>query len=474
MRKQRYRVIECVEISGYAAEGRSLARLDGKVLFVEGAVPGDVVDVAVTRSKKDWAEGRVLRFHAYASQRVPAFCDHFGVCGGCKWQMLPYERQLEYKRQEVVDHLRRIGKVELPEIQPILGAEQTRGYRNKLEFTFSSKRYLTEAEMHELTPEERDDLKSRPALGFHVPKLFDKIIDINQCHLQGGQVNEIRNWIRQEALSRGMAFYDIRSHTGWLRNLVFRQCDAGELMVNLVVATAEPEGRDLLLRDLHAAFPMIDSLYYTVNPKMNDSIHDLVPVLFAGKPYVTERLGNLSFRIGPKSFFQTNTKQAERLYEHTRQLAGLTGKEIVYDLYCGTGSIGLFVADAAARVVGVEVIDAAVEDARENARINGIDHAEFFAGDVIKVCDDAFFEQHGRPDVIITDPPRAGMHEQLVRKILEIRAPRVVYVSCNPATQARDLQLLDEAYAVTAVQPVDMFPHTHHIENIVQLTLKNL
>jgi 23S rRNA (uracil1939-C5)-methyltransferase len=271
-----------------------------------------------------------------------------------------------------------------------------------------------------------------------------------------------------------MEFYDIRMHTGWLRNLIFRQCDTGELMVNLVVAGAEPEGRDLLLRDMHAAFPMIDSLYYTVNPKMNDSIHDLVPVLFAGKPYVTECLGNLSFHIGPKSFFQTNTKQAERLYEHTRKLAGLTGREIVYDLYCGTGSIGLFVADAASRVVGVEVIAAAVEDARENARINGIDHAEFFAGDVIKVCDDAFFEQHGRPDVIITDPPRAGMHEQLVRKILEIRAPRVVYVSCNPATQARDLQLLDAAYSVTAVQPVDMFPHTHHIENIVQLTLKNL
>jgi 23S rRNA (uracil1939-C5)-methyltransferase len=474
MRKQRYRVIERVEISGYAAEGRSLAKLDGKVLFVEGAVPGDVVDVSISRSKKDWAEGRVLRFHTYSAQRVSAFCDHFGVCGGCKWQMLPYEQQLAYKRQEVEDHLRRIGKVELPEILPILGAERTRGYRNKLEFTFSSKRYLTESEMQGLIPEERDLLKARPALGFHVPKLFDKIIDIDQCHLQAGPVNEIRNWVRTEALSRGLQFYDIRMHTGWLRNLVFRQCETGELMVNLVVASPEPEGRDLLLRDLHTAFPMIDALYYTVNPKMNDSIHDLVPVLFAGKPYVTERLGNLSFRIGPKSFFQTNTKQAERLYEQTRKLAGLTGKEIVYDLYCGTGSIGLFVADAAAKVIGVEVIAAAVEDARENARINGIDHAAFFAGDVINVCDDAFFEQHGRPDVIITDPPRAGMHEQLVRKILEIRAPRVVYVSCNPATQARDLQLLDAAYSVTAVQPVDMFPHTHHIENIVQLTLKNL
>jgi 23S rRNA (uracil1939-C5)-methyltransferase len=374
----------------------------------------------------------------------------------------------------VEDNLRRIGKIELPDVRPILGAEATRFYRNKLEFTFSSKRYLTDQEMREMSPEQRDVLKSMPALGFHVPKLFDKIIDIHTCHLQGGPVNDIRNWIRTEAVARGHAFYDIRSHTGWLRNLVFRQCETGELMVNLVIAAPEPEERDRLLRDLHAVFPMIDALYYTVNAKMNDSIHDLTPVLFAGKPYVTERLGSLSFRIGPKSFFQTNTRQAERLYEQTKALAGLTGSETVYDLYCGTGSIGLFVSDQAAKVIGVEVIAAAVDDARENARINGIDHAEFFAGDVIKVCDDAFFERHGRPDVIITDPPRAGMHEQLVRKILEMRAPRVVYVSCNPATQARDLQLLDEAYAVTAVQPVDMFPHTHHIENIAQLTLKNL
>lgn len=474
MRKQKFRVIEQVLVTGYAAEGRSLARLDGKVLFIEGAVPGDVVDVSVTRSKKDWAEGRALRFHSYSEDRVPAFCAHFGVCGGCKWQMLPYERQLMYKRQEVEDNLRRIGRIELPEVQPILGAEATRFYRNKLEFTFSSKRYLTDQEMREVTMEERDVLKSKPALGFHVPKLFDKIIDIDTCHLQGGPVNEIRNWIRAAALARGHVFYDIRAHIGWLRNLVFRQCETGELMVNLVIAAPEPADRDALLRDLHAAFPMIDSLYYTVNAKMNDSIHDLTPVLFAGKPFVTEQLGGLKFRIGPKSFFQTNTRQAERLYEQTKLMAGLTGRETVYDLYCGTGSIGLFVSDKAAKVIGVEVIAAAVEDARENARINGIEHAEFFAGDVIDVCDDAFFERHGRPDVIITDPPRAGMHEQLVRKILEIRAPRVVYVSCNPATQARDLQLLDAAYSVTAVQPVDMFPHTHHIENIAQLTLKNL
>lgn len=474
MHKQRNRVIEQVTISGYAAEGRSLARLDGKVLFVEGAVPGDVVDVQVTRSKKDWAEGRVLRFHVYSEDRVPAFCAHFGVCGGCKWQMLPYERQLAYKRQEVEDNLRRIGKVELPELLPILGAVHTREYRNKLEFTFSSKRFLTVEEMRDRSEEEREVLKALPALGFHVPKLFDKIVDIRTCHLQAGPVNDIRNWIRTQSLASGYPFYDIRLHTGWLRNLVFRQCETGELMVNLVVASDRPDDLNTLMKDLLAAFPTIDSLYYTINPKWNDSIHDLTPCLFAGRPYVTERLGGLSFRIGPKSFFQTNTRQAERLYAETRALAGLTGREVVYDLYCGTGSIGLFVSDAASKVIGVEVIDAAVQDARENARINGIDHAEFFTGDVIDICNDAFFERHGRPDVIITDPPRAGMHEKLVRKILDIRAPRVVYVSCNPATQARDLQLLDEAYAVTVVQPVDMFPHTHHIENIVQLTLKNL
>lgn len=475
MRKTKNRIIRDVELTAYAAEGKSLAKIDGKVIFVEGAVPGDVVDILVTRSKKDWAEGRVMHFHQLSSKRVKPFCEHFGVCGGCKWQMLPYEQQLEYKQQEVADHLRRIGKIALPDMQPIIGSSDTVEYRNKLEFTFSNRRYLTAGEMVQRDTEE--ELSSRPespALGFHVPRLFDKIVDINHCHLMAGPVNDIRNWVRAFALEQGYPFYDIRTHEGWLRNLTFRWCTTGELMVNLVLGHEDPTVRERLLDALLLSFPSINALFYTINAKFNDSIHDLEPVLYAGKPYVTERLGNLDFRIGPKSFFQTNTRQAERLYAVTREFASLTGKEIVYDLYCGTGSIGLFVSDLASRVIGVEVIGAAVSDAKENARINGISNAEFFAGDVIDICTDAFFETHGRPDVIITDPPRAGMHEKLVRKILEIGAERVVYVSCNPATQARDLQLLDVAYAVTAIRPVDMFPHTHHIENVVQLTLRNV
>jgi 23S rRNA (uracil1939-C5)-methyltransferase len=465
-----------VELTGYAAEGKSFARVDGKVCFVEGAVPGDLVDVLVTRSKKDWAEGRVIRFHRLSSDRVDPFCRHFGVCGGCKWQMLPYEHQLAYKQQEVEENLKRIGKIDLPAISPIIGSERTRYYRNKLEFTFSNRRYLTDEEMRQssLSEGERTTDLFQPALGFHVPRLFDKIVDIQDCHLQDEPVNLIRNWIRDLSLGKGYTFYDIRKHEGWLRNLIFRTCTTGELMVNLIVSNEMLSDLTQLLDELLKAFPQITSLYYTINPKHNDSIHDLAPRLFAGRAYVTERLGELNFQIGPKSFFQTNTKQAEKLYEVTRDFASLTGHETVYDLYCGTGSIGLFLSRQASRIVGVEVIDAAVSDARENARINDISHAEFFAGDVSDVCTDDFFELHGRPDVIVTDPPRAGMHEKLVKKILGIAAPRVVYVSCNTATQARDLQMLDSEYRVTAVQPVDMFPHTHHIENVVQLTKRNL
>jgi 23S rRNA (uracil1939-C5)-methyltransferase len=358
----------------------------------------------------------------------------------------------------------------------ILGSAQTKYYRNKLEFTFSNRKYLTREEMLEsdefnpLSAEKKDT----PALGFHVPKIFDKIVDIHTCYLQAEPVNEIRNWVRDFVLTRQYSFYNIRAHEGWLRNLTFRLCTTGELMVNLVLGHEQHADCMLLLNEMMKAFPQITSLYYTINPKFNDSIHDLEPVLYAGKPYVTEKLGHLYFRIGPKSFFQTNSLQAEKLYEVTKSFASLTGKETVYDLYCGTGSIGLFVSDLAAKVIGVEVIEAAVIDAGENAKANGISHARFFAGDVINICTDAFFETHGRPDVIITDPPRAGMHEKLVQKIIEMAAPRVVYVSCNPATQARDLQLLDAHYKVTAIQPVDMFPHTHHIENVVQLTYRNL
>jgi 23S rRNA (uracil1939-C5)-methyltransferase len=316
--------------------------------------------------------------------------------------------------------------------------------------------------------------KDTPALGFHVPRIFDKIVDIQECYLQAEPVNQIRNWVRDFVLARQYSFYNIRAHEGWLRNLTFRLCTKGELMVNLVIGHEMKADRILLLDEMIKAFPQITSLYYTINPKFNDSIHDLEPVLYSGNAYVTEKLGHLYFRIGPKSFFQTNTRQAEKLYDVTKSFTGLTGNETVYDLYCGTGSIGLYVSDKSAKVIGVEVIDAAVIDARENAKTNAINHARFFTGDVINICTDSFFEANGRPDVIITDPPRAGMHEKLVQKILEIGAPRVVYVSCNPATQARDLQLLDTSYQVTAIQPVDMFPHTHHIENVVQLTYRNL
>ena len=475
MRKQKMKELQDVAVTGYAAEGKALARVDGKVIFIEGAVPGDRADLLLVKNKKDWAEARVLRFREYSADRVQPFCEHFGICGGCKWQMLPYERQLQYKEEEVKQQLGRIGKVALPEIQPILGGKDTVAYRNKLEFTFANKRYATYEELREmdvLSPEEKASRLGQSALGFHVPRIFDKVIDIRTCHLMEDRNNTIRNFVRDYALEKGHTFYDIKAHVGWLRNLILRSCTTGELMVNLCIGHEDIPATKALLDALLQTFPFITSLYYTVNVKWNDSLYDLEPVLYAGQAWVTEKLGDLQFRIGPKSFFQTNTGQGRVLYEVVKEYAELTGRETVYDLYCGTGSIGIYVSDGAARVIGVETVAEAVADAEENAAINGINHAAFFAGDVIDVCTDEFFAEHGRPDVIITDPPRIGMHEKLVRKILDIAAPLVVYVSCNPATQARDLALLDEKYAVTKVQPVDMFPHTHHIENVVQLKLK--
>ncbi len=474
MAKQKNRVIRDLEVSGYAAGGKAIAKLDGKVYFIEGAVPGDVVDIRLTKSKKDWGEGKAIHFKSYSLERTTPFCSHFGICGGCKWQMLPYELQLKYKQEEVEQNLRRIGKVILPPVQPILGSADTRYYRNKLEFTFSNKRYRTWEELDRNRELGTVDENVTPALGFHIPGVFDKVVDIHECFLEGDPSNQIRNEVRRFAIENGFSFYDIRTHLGWLRNLMIRLCTTGELMVNIVCGFDQKEDMALLANHLLVTFPAISSLYYTVNPKFNDSIFDLDPVVFAGKAYVTEMLGGLSFRIGPKSFFQTNTKQAGRLYDITKSFAELTGNETVYDLYCGTGSIGLFVSDKAKKVVGIELIDEAIRDAKENAKANNIGHAEFFTGDVTDVCQDAFFAEHGIPDVIITDPPRAGMHEKLVRKIIEIGAPLVVYVSCNPATQARDLALLDETYEVTRIQPVDMFPHTHHIENVVQLKKRNL
>ena len=456
-----------VLVEDYAAEGKSLARVDGKVIFIENAVPGDVVDIRLSKNKKDWAEGHITAFRSYSPERVEPFCAHFGVCGGCRWQMLPYPLQLKYKQQQVEDNLRRIGKVALPAISPILGAPDVVQYRNKMEYTFSSRRFLLPQELHDptISAEQR-------VAGFHAKGLFDKVVDIDICHLQAEPTNRLRKAVRDFGMEEDLSFYDIRQHQGWLRNLQLRVCTTGEIMANLVIGYEDADLTRRIADRLLQQFPELTTLLYTINPKWNDSISDLDPKILFGKGYVIEKLEDFQFKIGPKSFFQTNTRQGERLYQVTREFAELTGKETVYDLYCGTGSIGIFVSRQAAGIVGVEVIDEAVEDARENAVLNGIDHARFFSGDVTELCQDTFFEQHGHPDVIITDPPRAGMSEQLVSKILDIAAPTVVYVSCNPATQARDLQWLDSKYTVTRVQPVDMFPHTHHIENIVQLKLR--
>jgi len=454
-------------VEAYAAEGKSIARVDGKVIFIENAVPGDIVNLRLGKNKKDWAEGFVTAFRGYSPQRVDPFCSHFGVCGGCRWQMLPYPLQLQYKQQQVEDNLRRIGKVELPAITPILGAPESTHYRNKIEYTFSNRRFLLPRELHDPAVTSQQNVA-----GFHARGLFDKVVDIDTCYLQQEPTNRLRKAVRDFGLERNLPFYDIKQHTGWLRNLQLRICTTGEIMANLVLGYEDEEQTRELSALLLQQFPQLTTLLVTINTKWNDSIWDLEPRVVHGKGYVIEQLEDFRFKIGPKSFFQTNTRQGEQLYKVTRDYAQLTGKETVYDLYCGTGSIGIFVSRLAARIIGVEAVPEAVADARENAALNKIPQARFFAGDVVDVCTDDLFSREGRPDVIITDPPRAGMHEGLVNKILEMAAPTVVYVSCNPATQARDLHLLDAKYAVTKVQPVDMFPHTHHIENIVQLKLR--
>jgi 23S rRNA (uracil1939-C5)-methyltransferase len=468
LRKQKNIVIEKVLVEDYAAEGRSLARIDGKVIFIEDAVPGDAVDVRLGKNKKDWAEGRAIHFHSLSQDRVKPFCRHFGVCGGCQWQMLPYNKQLEYKQKQVSDNLQRIGKIPLPPFEPIAGGSPVTHYRNKLEYTFSNRRYLLPEELG------RKDITSQMNVaGFHAKGLFDKVVDIIECHLQPEPTNIIRLAIREFALENGYSFYDIREHSGFMRTLQLRICRSGEIMLNMVFGREDKPKRIALLDYIKESFPYINTILYTINVKMNDSLYDLEPITYHGKGYVIEKLEEFQFKIGPKSFFQTNTSQAETLYRITREFAELTGRETVYDLYCGTGSIGIFLSGGAKKIIGIEMISEAINDARENALLNNIHHASFFHGDVSEVCNEEFFNAHGQPDVIITDPPRAGMHEKLVKKIIEIAAPVVVYVSCNPATQARDLNLLSEKYEVTRVRPVDMFPHTHHIENVVQLKLKS-
>ncbi len=458
-----------VKIESYAAEGKSIAKLeDGKVLFVEGVVPGDMIDAVIIKDKKSWAQAKAQRLVSPSPDRVAPFCSHFGICGGCKWQMLPYSLQLAYKQQQVADQLQRIGHVELPEIMPILGSANERYYRNKLEFTFSTRRYLTFEEISE-----RDEtITQEPALGFHAPGLFDKVVEIHQCYLQHEPTNQLLTVLRAYTQEHKLHYYDYKVQYGWLRNVVIRVATTGEVLINLVMHHEDKEKRIDLLEHIKNNVPGITSLNYTLNGKMNDSIHDQDVVCYHGKPYIEEKLEGFRFKISPKSFFQTNTLQAETLYRVTRDFAGLTGNETLYDLYCGTGSIGIFCSGQAKKVIGIEVVEDAIKDAYENAKMNNITHCQFYAGDVEKICTDDFFTQHGKPDVIITDPPRAGMTEKLIRQILKMQAPKVVYVSCNPATQARDLQLLNEAYRITKLQPVDMFPHTHHIENVALLELR--
>jgi 23S rRNA (uracil1939-C5)-methyltransferase len=473
-KKKEAPLLENVLIEDYAAEGKSLARVNGKVIFVEGAVPGDVVDVQLQKNKADWGEGFVKKFHTYSPIRVQPFCAHFGVCGGCQWQMLPYDQQLVYKHKQVFDNLTRIAKIPLPPIPPILGAKETQGYRNKVEYTFATEKFIPFEEFKAMKAAGLEPVKSIGAGGFHARGFFEKVVEIDTCYLQSEPTNEIRKTAAQFAMDNEMPFYDIKQHQGWLRNMFIRNTTKGEWMVNIILGYDGGEKREALLDLFLKKFPQITTLLYTINEKRNDSMQDLVPQVYFGNGYITESLENFDFKISPKSFFQTNSKQAESLYQVTRSFAELTGKEVVYDLYCGTGSIGIFCSQEAKKIIGVEVVADAIEDAKENARINNLTQTAFFAGDVIDICDDAFFDTHGKPDVIITDPPRAGMHDKLVKKLLEIQAPLIVYVSCNPATQARDLSLLGEKYTVTKIQPVDMFPHTLHIENVVQLKRTDL
>ena len=463
-------ILENIQITDCAAEGKSLARVNDMVVFVPFCVPGDIVDLQVRKKRHSYMEAEVIRFVEKSAVREEPFCEHFGVCGGCKWQNLPYDKQLEMKQRQVYEQLTRIGKVELPEFMPILGSRKIREYRNKLEFGCSNKRWMTREEI--ASGEPAGEMR---AIGFHITGAFDKILPIHNCHLMDGLQNEIRNFIYQYAIDNDLTFFDLRQQTGLLRDVMVRNSNTGEWMV-LVQFHYDEEGdreRSLqLMEALADRFPQITSLLYVDNQKCNDTFGDLELTLYKGNDHIFEIMEGLRFKVGPKSFYQTNTDQAYHLYSVARQFAGLTGEEVVYDLYTGTGTIANFVARSAKKVVGIEYVPVAIEDAKVNSDINGIGNTLFFAGDMKDILTDEFIAGHGRPDVIITDPPRAGMHPDVVETILRAKPRRIVYVSCNPATQARDLQLLDRLYKVVAVQPVDMFPHTPHVENVVALELK--
>jgi 23S rRNA (uracil1939-C5)-methyltransferase len=463
-RKEKLPVLEKITIAGIAAEGKCIARVDDMVIFVDGVVaPGDVVDLQITRKKKNFVEATPVHFHSRSAQRTEPFCEHFGVCGGCKWQHIPYQTQLDYKQQQVTDNLERIAKVPLPPVQAILPSAETRYYRNKLEYTFSPNRWLTQEDM-----QSGKQLEKR-ALGFHIPRRFDKILDIVHCYLQPDPSNPIRLAVKEYARQHNLTFFDNVKNEGFLRNLIIRTSGTGEIMVILQVYHDDRPAIEKLLNHVLSLFPQITSLQYVINPKGNDTFHDLEVHLFAGKPFITEQMENLQFRVGPKSFYQTNSLQAYELYKLTRDFAGLQGHETVYDLYTGTGTIANFVAHQAKKVVGLEYVEMSIADAKVNSQINSIHNTTFLAGDMRHLLTEELYTQHGKPDVVITDPPRAGMDPQVIEMLLLAAPEKIVYVSCNPATQARDIALLDAKYVVKAVQPVDMFPHTYHVENIALL-----
>lgn len=458
-------VFDNVEVLDAGAKGVSVAKSpDGKVIFIPNVVPGDVVDVQTFKKRKAYYEGKAVHFHEYSADRVSPQCQHFGACGGCKWQNMNYDKQLFYKNREVYNHLKRIGKVELPEFEPIKGSEKQFFYRNKMEFSFSNARWVTEEEARS-----GEEIDNRNALGFHIPRMWDKILDITKCHLQEDPSNAIRNAVRDFANQHGLEFFNPREHSGLLRTLMIRTASTGEIMVLIQFFDDNKEQREMLLDFLAESFPGITSLQYVVNQKANDTLYDQNIILYKGRDYILESMEGLSFSINAKSFYQTNSDQAYELYSITRDFAGLTGNELVYDLYTGTGTIAQFVSRKAKKVIGVEAVPEAIADAKENAKRNNITNCEFFVGDMKVVFNEEFIATHGRPDVIITDPPRDGMHKDVIDQILQIAPQKVVYVSCNSATQARDLALMDEVYKVTRVRPVDMFPQTHHVENVVLL-----
>ena len=468
-KKKQLPILEGIEITDVAAEGKALAKVNDMVVFVPWVAPGDVVDIQLTRKKNSYAEGRAINYHKFSDERVEPFCEHFTVCGGCKWQHIPYEAQLRYKQKQVVDNLTRIGIIDIEELLPIAGSEQAVFYRNKLEFTFSNKRWLTTEELDTKT---EDATTVLDGAGFHIPGKFDKVLDIRKCWLQDDISNRIRLFIKNFCLEHKYPFFDLRVQTGFIRTLIIRTSSTGEVMIIVVFFVEDKDKRESLLNAVKNNFPEITSLLYVINGKCNDTITDQEVLTFNGKDHLIEKMEDLQFKVGPKSFYQTNSRQAYKLYSITREFAGLTGNETVYDLYTGTGTIANFIARKAGKVIGIEYVPEAIEDAKINAKLNGLDNTTFFAGDMKDLLTPEFIAAHGKPDIIITDPPRSGMHDDVTDTILAASPKRIVYVSCNPATQARDLNRLSTNYRVCKVQPVDMFPHTHHVENIVLLELK--